>query len=269
MNADSRFAIICLVVFAGCGRETYLERVDETKRYFAYEERLNQNLTRVAWAGKNFQLRVPKQFQPIQPKTKEGEASQERDPRQPVFAPELELPGLQGAWQANFPLTGNEGNGDAWLYLCSNYDFLAKKGDEARATTFNSEVIQKIAAAVGQPPTPLGKIPLYEVPPKTEEAFVDKRKYHVLSPGFPAKYNEKEYRVRIFSYRKEKSPAQVSLIYVLPDNLVQASVLDRAIDMSLETLTVTRDRPPPPAAKGGKGGKASKAVPDKSGGGAF
>jgi hypothetical protein len=268
MIAASRFAAIGLVVLAmcaGCGRQTYLERLDETKRYFAYEDRLNQYLTRVAWAGKNFQLRVPKQFQPITSNAKEGEASQERDPRQPVFA-EVELPGLQGAWQANFPLTGEEGKGDAWLYLCSNYDLLAKKGDEARAGTFNSEVMQLIATAVGQQVQPIGKLPLYEVPPKTEEAFVEKRKYHVVSPGIPALHKEKAYRVRIYSYKKEKSPAQVSLIYVLPDNIVQASVLDRAIDMSLETLTVTRDKPPAAAAKGGKGGKAAK---EKSGGGAF
>ncbi len=272
MIAASRFAAIGLVVLAmcaGCGRQTYLERLDETKRYFAYEDRLNQYLTRVAWAGKNFQLRVPKQFQPITSKAKEGEASQERDPRQPVFA-EVELPGLQGAWQANFPLTGEEGKGDAWLYLCSNYDLLAKKSDEARASTFNGEVMQRIATAVGQPVPQIGKLPLYEVPPKTEEAFVDKRKYHVLSPGLPALHNDKPYRVRIFTYKKdnkqEKISAQISLIYVLPDNIVQASVLDRAIDMSLETLTVTRDKPPAAAAKGGKGGKAAK---EKSGGGAF
>ena len=148
---------------AGCGRETYLERFDETKRYFAYEDKLNQYLTRVAWAGKSFQLRVPKQFQPIATKTtKKGEeaAEEERDPRQPKFA-ELEFPGLQGAWQANFPLTGGAGSGEGYLYLCSNYDLLAKKGDEVKAKTFNADVIQRVATAFGQQALtpPLSKIP--------------------------------------------------------------------------------------------------------------
>jgi hypothetical protein len=216
------------------------DQLDSARR--DHELKLNEYLGDIAWSGNGVEIRVPKQFQPITPKTKEGEARQERDPRQPVFA-DLELPGLQGAWQANFPLTGNEGNGVAWLYLCSNSEFLAKKGDEAKAMTFNSEVIQRIATAVGQQVQPIGKLPLYEVPPKTEEAFVDRRKYHVLSPGIPAIYNDKSYRVRIFAYKKEKSPAQISLIYMLPDNIVQASVLDRAIDLSLETLSLSRTNP--------------------------
>jgi hypothetical protein len=55
--------------------------------------------------------------------------------------------------------------------------------------------------------------------------------------------------------------AQISLIYVLPDNIVQAASLDRAIDLSLETLLVTKDKPVSAAGKGGKG-KAS--APAKS-----
>jgi hypothetical protein len=244
---------------AGCGRETYLERFDDTKRYFAYEDKLNQYLTRVAWAGKSFQLRVPKQFQPIATKTpKKGEepAEEEKDPRQPKFA-ELEFPGLQGAWQAKFPLTGGAGSGEGYLYLCSNYDFLAKKGDEARAKAFNADVIQRVATAFGQQANtkPLSQTPVFEFPPKAEEAFVDKRKFHVLSPGIPALVNDKQYRVRIFSYKKEKSPAQISLVYVLPDNIVQASTLDKAIDLSLETLVVTQEKPRSGTAKGAKAGK--------------
>ncbi len=72
------------------------------RRYFAYEDRLNQYLTRVAWAGRSFQLRVPNQFAPITAKAKPGDEGEERDPRQPTFAEGLELPGLQGAWHANF-----------------------------------------------------------------------------------------------------------------------------------------------------------------------
>jgi hypothetical protein len=262
MNRTRRITILGLLIaaaLAGCGRETYLERFDDTKRYFAYEDKLNQYLTRVAWAGKSFQLRVPKQFQPIATKTtKKGEeaAEEEKDPRQPKYA-ELEFPGLQGAWQANFPLTGGAGSGEGYLYLCSNYDLLGKKGDEVKAKTFNADVVQRVATAFGQQAftPPLSKIPIFEFPPKAEEAFVDKRKFHVLSPGIPALVNDKQYRVRIFSYKKEKSPAQISLVYVLPDNIVQASTLDKAIDLSLETLVVTQEKPRSGTAKGAKAGK--------------
>jgi hypothetical protein len=260
--------LLLTAVLAGCGRETYLERFDETKRYFTYEDKLNQYLTRVAWAGKSFQLRVPKQFQPIATKTtKKGEeaAEEEKDPRQPKYA-ELEFPGLQGAWQANFPLTGGAGSGEGYLYLCSNYDLLAKKGDEVKAKTFNADVVLRVATAFGQQAftPPLSKIPIFEFPPKAEEAFVEKRKFHVLNPGIAALVNDKQYRVRIFSYRKDKSPAQISLVYVLPDNIVQASTLDKAIDLSLETLVVTKEKPIAGAAKG-----AAKAGKGKAAGGSF
>jgi len=254
MTSLPRLAVVCLVLLAmsaGCGRETYLERLDETKRYFAYEDRLNQNLTRVAWRGQNFLLRVPKQFQPITPKSKPG--AEGEDPRQPTFA-ELDLPGLQGAWQASLPLTGGEGNGPAWLYLCSNFELLGKKGDEDKAARFNKDIILKTATALGQQQKvpPLEKLPTYEVPPKGEEAFVDKLKYRIINPGIPANVDDKAYRVRIYCYKKEKSPAQITLIFVLPDNAVQAAKLDRAIDMSLATLQVTQDKPAPTPVQGSK-----------------
>jgi hypothetical protein len=267
MSGIRRVAVFGLLlaagVFAGCGRETYLARFNDTRRYFAYEDKLNQYLTRVAWAGKSFQMRVPKQFQPIQTKTKkEEESADEKDPRQPDYA-ELEFPGLQGAWKASFPLTGGAGSGDGWLYLCCNYDLLAKKGDEARAQAFNAEVIQRVATAFGQQGStaPLSKLPVFEIPPKTEEAFVEKRKFHVLSPGIQALVHDKPYRARIFSYKKEKSPAQISVVYVLPDNIVSASALDKAIDLSLETLIVTQDKP----RAGDEKGKAPKGKPAGNG----
>ena len=257
MTSLPRFAVVCLVLLAmsaGCGRETYLERLDETRRYFTYEERLNKNLTRVAWKGQNFLLRVPTQFQPITPKSKPG--ADDEDPRQPKFA-DLELPGLQGAWQASLPLTGGEGRGPAWLYLCSNFELLGEKGAEAKADAFNDDVIHRIAVAVGQQHQVPTKMPTFEVPPKGQEAFVDKRTYRVVNPGIPALVDDKHYRVRIYCYKKPNSKAQICIIYVLPDDAVQAAKLDRAIDMSLETLQVTQDKPVPAPGQGGKGGKAS------------
>jgi hypothetical protein len=46
---------------------------------------------------------------------------------------------------------------------------------------------------------------------------------------------------------------------VLPDNIVQASTLDKAIDLSLETLVVTQEKPRSGTAKGAKAGKGKAA----------
>lgn len=237
---------------AGCGRETYLTRLEETRKYFAYEQRLNENLTPVAWQGKNFLLRVPKQFEPISAKSKTSSEG-DRDPRQPTFA-DVELPGLQGAWKASLPLTGGEGRGPAYLYLLSNFEMLAKSENEEKAANFNDSVIRTVAVACGQSVPALEKLPLLEVPRKADDSYVDKLKYRTVSPGLSTTVNDKPYRVRIYAYKKEKSPAQISLVYVLPESAAAADKLDRAIEMSLETLKVTQDKPSAvPGATPGKG----------------
>jgi len=66
MRASRTICVVCvtLVVAAGCGRETYERRLEESKHYFTYLDKLNQNLA-APWAGRGIKLRVPKQFQEI------------------------------------------------------------------------------------------------------------------------------------------------------------------------------------------------------------
>jgi hypothetical protein len=221
-----------------------------------YEARLNQYLTPQAWVGENVQLRLPNQFQLLSGKTQINEKGEEHDPRQPAFA-EIELPGLQGAWQTRLSLTGGQGQLPGWLYVCSNYHLLAKRSDEARARSFNAEVVQRLASGVGRADTtpPIRSLPLLTVPPKAWDGFAENRKFRVLSPGIAVNIGGKPYRIRLYCYKKDKSPAQITLVYVVPDPfIVEGAALDYAIDVSLETLVVTQDGPSPSTfSKEGKG----------------
>ena len=57
-------ALIVAAVSAGCGRAKDEERLEESRRYFTYLDKLNQNLGPII-TGKGVQIRVPKQFQVI------------------------------------------------------------------------------------------------------------------------------------------------------------------------------------------------------------
>src|SRR5579863_2017254 len=206
MSFKPRCVVVGLVVLsvsAGCGRTAYLERLDQTRRWFAYQDRLNQYLDTIAREGKNVRLRAPKAFHAIEPgKTKSGEESG-RDARQPKWA-ELDFDGLQGAWQASLPLTGNEGYGPAWLYLLSNYDLLAKKENAAKAADFNNDVIRRIAKAVGEAVPE--KLQVHDVPFKRgEDSYIEKMTFHAILPGIADRIDDKPYRIRIYNYQKPKS----------------------------------------------------------------
>src|SRR5580704_3339263 len=152
--------LIVAAVAAGCGREAYEHRLDESKRYFSYLDKLNQNLS-PPWVGNGLKLRVPKQFQVIAPpkpkpkkEPKNGKAPpkdpvaedppvQDRDPRQPTFA-DLTFPGLQGAFTTQLSV-GGKGRESGYLYVLTNNDLLGKKGSDEKAAAFNSTVIHTIA----------------------------------------------------------------------------------------------------------------------------
>src|SRR5579872_6697431 len=100
MTTSPRLAAVsfALVLLAGgCGHDTYEQRIEETRKYFAYLDRLNMYLSNTMWNGQNVKLKVPKQFQliPAPAKTKGEETAPDKDPRQPPFV-DSPLPGLQG-----------------------------------------------------------------------------------------------------------------------------------------------------------------------------
>ncbi|HEV3298565.1 MAG TPA: hypothetical protein VG055_02950 [Planctomycetaceae bacterium] len=236
---------------AGCGREAYERRLDESKRYFTYLDRLNQNLS-PQWVGRGVKLRVPKQFEVIperKPKPKKGAAKgggkeapkdaadppvEERDPRQPTFA-EITLPGLVGAFSTKLATAG-KGREMGYLYVLTNGELLGRKGSDEKAAQFNNTVIHTIAQAVGQPDPPPEKLVTNSVP--KGEPWVPKRTFKMVRPGFPASIPpEKDYRIEIYNCKEQKN--EVSLVYVLPENVSPTEKLATNIDLSLETLQIT------------------------------
>lgn len=259
--------LIATALAAGCGRETYEHRLDESRRYFTYLDKLNDNLS-PQWNGHGVRLRVPKQFKvipPPAPKAKkkketakdgskkgtkdsakdsakdapqnEENPEEERDPRQPKYA-DLTFPGLQGAFSTELSV-GGKAHQPGYLYVLTNGDLLGKKGSDEKAAAFNNNVLHVIAQAVGQPDPATEKLASDTVP--KGEAWVKKRTFKVVRPGFAAGIDGKDYRIDVYNCKQEKN--EVSLVYVLPENVAPTEKLGTNIDLSLETLQVTKVSP--------------------------
>jgi hypothetical protein len=256
MRRIPRRAFCCFVLVTiawGCGSETYQQRFEESKKFYAYRERLNQLLS-PKWSAAGVSWCPPKQFQLIPPRPKPRRKKQEneeteRDPRQPTFA-EIELPGLLGAWQADLHLSGGQGSAKGFLYLASNLELLRKKVPDEKAKFFNDHIIRTIATALQEKVPPLDKLGVFEVP--KGEAFVERRKFRVFRPGFKATVDDKEYRIAIFAYMPEQSQIQISIVLAIPADVSPSEKIDAAIDLSLETLEADKQLPAGAAAPGPK-----------------
>jgi hypothetical protein len=265
-------ALMVAAIFAGCGRATYELRLEESRRYFTYLDKLNQNLGPIV-TGKGVQIRVPKQFEVIPgaiPKKKDPKKSgkkeskdsdkdaakdapkdppaddpeEERDPRQPKYA-DITFPGLQLAFSSDLSV-GGKAHQKGYLYVLTNGDLLGKRGSDEKAAAFNNNVIHTIAQAVGQPDPPPEKMSNDAVP--KGEPWVTKRTFKVVRPGFPASIEGKDYRIDIYNCKQEKN--EVTFVYVLPENVSPTEKLSSNIDLSLETLHLTKLVPSAKSASG-------------------
>jgi hypothetical protein len=128
------------------------------------------------------------------------------------------------------------------LYVLTNGELLGRKGSDEKAAQFNNTVIHTIAQAVGQPDPPPEKLASNSVPKADpKDAWVPKRTFKMVRPGFPASIEGKDYRIDVYNCKDQKN--EVSLVYVLPENVSPTEKLASNVDLSLETLEITRSSP--------------------------
>ncbi len=125
-----------------------------------------------------------------------------------------------------------------YLYVLTNGELLGRKGSDEKAAQFNNTVIHTIAQAVGQPADHVRLINWRPTRFRRAEPWVPKRTFKMVRPGFPASIPpEKDYRIEIYNCKEQKN--EVSLVYVLPENVSPTEKLATNIDLSLETLQIT------------------------------
>lgn len=247
------------VGLAGCGAEQYEIRLKQTRDYYNYLERIEQNLAPKWSDGRVVEMiRVPKQFTPIPAPvpTKNEDGTEEPpavDPRQPDYL-NLVFPTNQliGVWEAPFTVDVAGGATDTrkgYIYVLSNYWMLLGE-DPAAALKFGGDVVQLVGDALDDhlppdklenPPTELHPKPGGYLPQSSYSLFTFQPKPITL------RSTERESTVNytFTMYGKQNGNIQVIVLVVLPESISSREKLVERIPMMLDQFHITKTEPKP------------------------
>ena len=267
-SARTRGALLfgCLLAcgLPGCGADQYETRLKQSKDYYNYLERIEQNLAPKWSDGRVVEtIRVPKQFQPIPAPVpvKHEDGTEELpavDPRQPDYL-NLLFPNqeLIGAWEAPFNVAGADGKSDTrkgYIYVLSNYwKFLG--GDPAEALKFIGHTVNLAGTALDDhiPPDKL-ESPAIELHPK-KGRYLPETLYSVFTfhpKPITQRSTERESTVNytFTMYARKNVNIQAIVLVVLPDNIASQEKLVDRIPMMLEHFQITKTEPKPASQQG-------------------
>jgi len=231
----------------GCGAKTYQERLEESRKYFAYIEKLDANLAKPPFKGGAIEeLRVPLQFQPVAApppvKNEKGEVvPPDVDPRQPNYLL-IELPGLIGTWESAFDITSSEGREKrkGYIYVLSNAALPLTTPPEKFAD-FSRNVVELLAGAL-RVPTPDPTQAVTESYPRAP-AYTVPNKFEVFRFGADqANISDAPHTVEVYIYRQGE--LQFVLVVVLPVGIDSSQKISERIQLMLERLRVSTRRQP-------------------------
>lgn len=261
---------VCLsAAVLGCGGRVYEGRLEETRKYFEFIEKQNVNLT-PQWAGQGIQFRAPKPFVVMPPppppkKPKEGEEPEPPPPdlRQPAFI-EGGLPGLAGAWKADFPLGSGPGSPTGYLYILSNFELFLDETRAEDAANFHTVAVSAITGGlkVARPADDKWVTEKYPrgVGYNEQRAFT----VAVLNPA--PEIDGLKYDGTI--YLAKNGEIQVVVLLLIPQGIrplakshPQDVSLSERMVLAMETFVTTGQKPvkPKPGAQSGAGSGAGKA----------
>jgi len=247
----------CLAaVVAGCGSQTYEERLAESQKYFEYRQTVDSILEKQWWQAGEFglQFRPPKGFVEIPgPMTDE-----DPDTRQPNFLTRP-LPGLIGAWEATVPvdMEGSDIHEQrAWIFICTNHqDMLAKYDDPLiEPEKFTERLIENIAFNLRyEAPTEADPWPFVEERTPAGTPYVPRKNYVSTNPPLDERINIQgsgEVNMSFMLNQLDAEPIQMTLIAAYPSAIDTSYRIENRIRTAMETLKLTSDRPAPPRAGG-------------------
>jgi len=246
--------VLCLLV-AGCGVETYQARVVEnTVPLFRYEDELNSNLG-PEWSKGEVHLRLPVGLKEIPgPKKKEDEETR--------LPPSLsaDLKGILGGFRGKADAVtagGQAAKADMHVLVMSNRSLIASPSADAKPDKFDATLVKTLSAALGTG-TSSGnesskrievgnsnrdRDAFGSVPPKIVYEMVQ---LDTTIDDVPMRYE---------IYFRREAPLIVAVVFLVPKDPDRSERLRDKIDLSLQTLRITK--PGAVAATGGGGGSAA------------
>tara|TARA_R110002095_G_scaffold196031_1_gene174804 strand:+ start:2183 stop:3016 length:834 start_codon:yes stop_codon:yes gene_type:complete len=240
--------LTAVLIFNGCGTDTYEQRLKETEQYFAYVDARNKALSG-NWSSPTVKMRIPVEFKQISAPTPavtttseesepaDPEPSQAVDPRQPDYI-NLILPGLEGAWRADVPVDQDNETVErpAYLYVLSNHYLLQEKNMDA-ALNFYKDVENQFLVTFNE---------FLNADKITTERF-PKGKGYSEAKSFQVGTIEPETQIAGIPYEFqiyliEKGNNKVVILLVIPKNIARESKLKDHMDFSLETVDIESPR---------------------------
>lgn len=257
------FLLACYSL-AGCGLETYEKRLEATRSYYAYLDKLDQNLVAKTWASPPVDaLRVPLKFEEIPaPLPTEGADGKPEmpaeDPRQPDYVPNLTIEGLIGAWktEVDAQVNNEQAKQTVYLYAATNHEIFLT-GEADKATSFTRDLVASLEAALQ---TSAKTDPLFTFPKGHQ--FTPKQTFDVYLLNSPLMIRGSRYVFEIYSVKQVDN--QVAMILATPEGMDPLSKVSERIQLMLESMRVSSN-PPQPKAVGDLPGAAPTGPAPKGG----
>lgn len=261
MTSKLSLASLACLLLAGCGYEVYEQRLAATQALYGYLDRLDQNLAGPWRNAPVDEFRVPKNFKeiPAPEPIKNPDGSTEMpavDPRQPDYA-NLTIDGLIGAWRADVDVGSGEARQSqpAYLYLASNGPmFLAERVEEA--INFSKNMSAYLETALGTP----GRPEPSAVYPKGHK-FVKQQTFEVMLLNSDLPIHGGRYSFEL--YTTQNGDNQIAVLLAIPSGMDPSSKISERMQLALEAMKISKERPQAKAAGGAPGG----AQPPAGGGG--
>jgi hypothetical protein len=257
------YSLALLGLFAGCGQQVYEQRLEESRKYFAYIEKLDSNLGPVFKEGTIDELRAPLQFRPLPKpvpvKNADGEVEEPAvDPRQPSYLA-IELPGLIAGWEGHFDIThnGQPARRPGYLYALSNAVLLIT-ADPNEAADFTKNVLNLLSEALRVPQLDLATDAERETYPKSK-SYTQPNNFDVYRfRGSQLLIDEIPHTVEV--YMQRAADVQFCLVLVLPAGTDSKEKLSERIGLMLERLKINSKKQAPPKKPTAGGGPAPAAT---------
>lgn len=256
------FLVACCSL-AGCGLETYEKRLEATRSYYAYLDKLDQNLVAKTWAKPPVDaLRVPLKFEEIPPpqQTEGADGPSEtpaEDPRQPDYA-NFKIDGLIGAWktEVDAQVNNERANQTVYLYAATNHEIFLT-GETEKAINFTKDLVTSLEAALQ---TTHKTDPLVTFPKGHQ--FTPKQTFDVYVLNSPLMIRGSRYVFEVYSVKQAEN--QVAMILATPEGMDPLSKVSERIQLMLESMRVSSN-PPQPKAVGDLPGAAPAGTAPKGG----
>lgn len=229
------------LVLPGCGYQTYERRLQESRLYFAYLEKLNVHLDPPLQVGVIEELRLPIGFRQVKAIPNASE-EQEGDPRQPAYLG-IELPGLLATFRAELDVSTADAQArkPGFVYVLSNAELL--RTDPDTAANFTQHVMNQICDAVGLPQVDPTKATVETYP--RVKTYVAPKTFQVyrLTTDTELEIDEFGWQYTMELYSHHQGDIDVVLMFVLPVGIGSHARLSERLPLMFERLKISARLP--------------------------